>query len=232
MGKNITSRLDDYQARRKQLLQNAEMFEVAGGKSRYAERYGERYDRNGGQVGAGTGARDACGNWVDSSGDNAGHGRRVVNPENRDSACTPLPPRCDCHVIGVNSLETAGVLSGAFGTLTLDSGDASYFIPYYIAVIAFQVLASDNGLIANPGTPLMAMLTNSTSGREPNMRRASTTDPTFGVWTLIYGFEKEIECVDWRKFASTNNQQLTMTFYNPNNVDIHVFVNMWGLAAA
>lgn len=228
MGKNITTRLDDYETRRKQLLQNADRFEVAG-SSRYSERYGSRYG-GGGDVGAARGG-DCDTNWVDSS-TGAGHGRRIVNPGARDSGCTPLPPRCDCHVIGVNTLESAGVLSGAFGTVTLDSGDASYFVPYYIAIIAFQVLASDNGLIANPGTPLMSMLTNSVSGREPNMRRASATDPTFGVWTLVYGFEKELECVDWKKFASTNNQQLTMTFYNPNNVDIHVFVNMWGLAAA
>lgn len=223
MGKNI---LSSYKARRRALLENAKAFSEVGA-GRYAERYAERYDRRQGSVGANKGQ---CGDWVDSS-TGAGHGRRVV-PRAGDSACTPLPPRCDCHVIAVNTINSNGIASGATGTLTLDSGDASYFVPYYIAVIAFQVNGTDNGLIANPGTPLMALLINSTSGREPNMRRASATDPTFGVWTLIYGFEKEIECVDWRKFSSTNNQQLTMDFYNPNNVDIHVFVNVWGLAAA
>lgn len=224
MSANILSR---YQARRQKLLQNAKAFEVGAG-GRYAERYGKRYDRRQGAVGAGG---ENCGDWVSSS-TGAGHGRRVVASDSSGSACTPLPPRCDCHVIAVNTIDTAGIASGATGTLQLDSGDASYFVPYYIAVIAFQVNGTDNGLIANPGTPLMALLMNSTSGREPNMRRASATDPTFGVWTLIYGFEKEIECVDWRKFSSTNNQQLSMLFYNPNNVDIHVFVNVWGLAAA
>lgn len=226
MSANILAKLTDYEARRAALLQNAQAFEVAGG-GRYSERYAERYDRERGAVGQ----RDNCGNWVNSS-TGAGHGRRVVDPGARDSACTPLPPRCDCHVIGVNSINSAGVLSGATGNLTIDSGDASYFIPYYIAIVAFQVNGTDNGLIANPGTPLMVLLLDSVSGREPNMRRASNNDPTFGVWTLIYGFEKEIECVDWRKFASTNNQQLTMTFYNPNNADVHVFVNIWGMAAA
>ena len=226
MSTNIIHRLSDFEAQRAALLQNKRAFEVAGG-GRYSERYSERYDRNGrGSVGAG----DCDTAWTDSS-TGAGHGRRIV-PRDTDKACTPLPPRCDCHVIGVNSINSAGIASGATGNLTIDSGDASYFVPYYMAVIAFQVNGTDNGLIANPGTPLMALLINSVSGREPNMRRASNTDPTFGVWTLIYGFEKELECVDWRKFASTNNQQLTMTFYNPNNVDIHVFVNLWGLAAA
>ena len=226
MSANILAKLADFELRRQAMLQKVQAFEVAGRGGRYEERYEERYGARGS-----VGQRDSCGNWVDSS-TGAGHGRRVVDPGARESACTPLPPRCDCHVIGANTIDTTGIASGTFGTLTLDSGDATYFVPYYIAIIAFQVNGTDNGLIANPGTPLMVLLSDSVSGREPNMRRASATDPTFGVWTLIYGFEKEIECVDWRKFASTNNQQLTMTFYNPNNVDVHVFVNMWGLAAA
>ncbi len=230
MSGNIIKRLADYEAKRQVLLQNQRAFAAAGlgdvGAGRY-NRYEERYARKQGMVGQ---SSNRCGDWTDSS-TGAGHGRRIVARET-DSACTPLPPRCDCHVIGINTINSNGILSGATGNVTLDSGDASYFVPYYIAIAAFQVNASDNGLLANPGTPLMVLLIDSTSGREPNMRRASNTDPTFGVWSLIYGFEKEIECVDWRKFASTNNQQLTMTFYNPNNVDVHVFVNVWGLAAA
>ncbi len=217
--------LSQFKQDRAALLENQNAFEVAGG-SRYAERYG----RYGGDVGAnrGGGGGDCDTPWTSSS-TGAGHGRRIGTTKN---GCEPLPPRCDCHVIGANTINSPGVLSGQTGTLTIDSGDASYFVPYYIAVVAYQVLSSDTGLLANPGTPLMALLINSTSGREPNMRRASATDPTFGVWTQVYGFEKELECVDWKKFASTNNQQLTMNFYNPNTADIHIFVNIWGLAAA
>ena len=61
------------------------------------------------------------------------------------------------------------------------------------------------------------------------MRRASVTDPSFGVNTLVYGQFKDLECVDWRKFASTNNQQLTLTFNNPNEVAVHIFVDLWGI---
>jgi hypothetical protein len=76
-------------------------------------------------------------------------------------------------VIGINSLGTAGIASNAFGNLAVDAGDADFFIPYYIAVIAFEVNTTTNTLIINPGTPLMVLLQDSRSGQEPNMRRAS-----------------------------------------------------------
>jgi hypothetical protein len=204
-------------------------FAVGARPSRYGRRYGARYEYGVGQ--ASSAARAAqlnqdC-NWPDSS-ITAGHGRatdpRPVGP------CKPIPPRCDCHVIGINTLGTTGIASNAFGNLVIDSGDADFFIPYYIAIIAFELNTTTNNLIINPGTPLMVLLVQSTSGQEPNMRRASTTDQTFGVWTLVYGFEKEIECVDWRKFGSVTNQNLTMRFFNPNTVAVHVFVNIWGTA--
>jgi hypothetical protein len=204
----------------------------------YRGRYGRRYNvgqqwQEGGlssmqNVRARTGGGDPCTpNWADSPTD-AGHGR--LTTARPGQVCKPIPPRCDCHVIGINSLGTAGIASNAFGNLAVDAGDADFFIPYYIAVIAFEVNTTTNTLIINPGTPLMVLLQDSRSGQEPNMRRASQTVQSFGVWTLIYGFEKEIECVDWRKFGSQNNQLLTMTFFNPNTVGVHVFVNLWGTA--
>lgn len=211
---------------RRQLMANAldeHEFAVGAKKgTRYRQRYGERYQVGQGSAAGSMRANPKCdSNWGDQP-DGGGHGR--IN-------CKPLPPRCDCHVIGANTLGTAGIASGATGTLTIDSGDATYFEPYYIAILALQASATDNDLVAN-AAPLLALLMDSLSGREPNMRRASATNFAFGVWTLIFGDEKEIECVDWRRFASTNNQQLTMTFGNPNVNAIHVFVNLWGLAAA
>ncbi|KKL28355.1 hypothetical protein LCGC14_2375990, partial [marine sediment metagenome] len=152
------------------------------------------------------------------------------------------PPRCDCHVIGTNSLNVIadetlglglGIASGNFGTLLLDTGDAGYFVPYYMAILAFEASVTVQILAAGAGaTPLVTTLQDSRSGQEPNMRRASQTDPSFGVATLIYGQEKELECVDWRQFSSTNNQQLSLVFFNPNSVPVHVFVDLWGLPAA
>lgn len=220
--------INDAAFRRQLMAQSLDEHEFAVGASR-GGRYSQRYQRNGLKVGqGGSGAlrsnkdKGHCDeNWGDEE-NGGGHGR--IN-------CKATPPRCDCHVIGANTTGTAGIASNATGTLTIDSGDATSFTPYYIAILVLQTSATDVDLVAN-AAPLLGLLMDSTSGREPNMRRASATDFAFGVWTLIFGDEKEIECVDWRKFASTNNQQLTMTFGNPNTVAVHVFVNLWGLAAA
>jgi hypothetical protein len=170
---------------------------------------------------------------VDSSG-GAGHGRpTTMDPNAECAACPVKPPRCDCHVIGGNTLGTPGIATGAtaaarFGSVTIDSGDAGFFVPYYMYVTAFQFNANNTVT----GNPVMVLLTDSKSGQEPNLRRASTSDPSFGIATLVYGREKELECVDWRRFASVNNQQLSLTFYNPRDFAVHVFVALWGIPAA
>lgn len=152
--------------------------------------------------------------------------------DDQDEPCSVKPPRCDCHVLGSNTLTTAGLgtatQAARFGPVTIDSGDASAFVPYYIFVCAFQVGGAAPTTTIQ-GNPLMVLLTNSKSGQNPNMRRASDDDPRFGVAALVYGQDKELECVDWRKFSSTNNQQMVMRFFNTNSVSVHVFVDLWGV---
>jgi hypothetical protein len=181
------------------------------------------------EIGAGKGSCD----WVRSDCGGAATGRPTKPLP--DEPCDVKPPRCDCHVIGGNTLDTPGIgtatLAARFGQVQLDSGDAGAFIPYYMFVVAFQV-GGANPEFTIQGLPLMVLLQDSRSGREPNMRRASDSDPQLGVATTVYGERKELECIDWLKFASTNNQQLTLTFYNPNNVTVHVFVDIWGIPAA
>lgn len=229
-------------------------------RKRYAERYGERYGKRYGvgqstaaaarqprgpgsyaprtagpgptapPSGGGGGGGD-CGPYTTQRG-GAGHGRRVVYEDGY--SCAIRPPRCECQVIGGNTLNSTqfptGIASGAFGTVTLDSGDASYFVPYFMHIVALEVGATAN--LSVTGTALMVLMQDSKSGQEPNMRRASTTNQAFGVPTLVYGQEKELECVDWNRFASVNNQQLLLTFNNPNTVAVHIFVDLWGLVAA
>jgi hypothetical protein len=147
--------------------------------------------------------------------------------------CPVKPPRCDCYVVGGNTLGTTGIATGStaaarFGTVTIDSGDAGRFVPYYMYVTAFQY----NSDTTVTGTPVMVLLQDSKSGQEPNLRRASGTNPSFGIATLVYGREKELECVDWKSFASINNQQLELTFYNPRDFAVHVFVSLWGVPVA
>lgn len=173
-----------------------------------------------------------CNPWATGQ-TGAAHGRRVYYNDQKYS-CAIRPPRCDCQVIGGNTTNSTvfplGIPSGTFGTVTLDSGDASFFVPYYMHIVALEVGAVVT--LAVTGVPQMVLMQDSTSGREPNMRRASTTNPSFGVPTLVYGQEKELECVDWNRFASINNQQLQLTFFNPQTVAVHIFVNLWGLVAA
>lgn len=240
----------------------AEGFEVGGDpkgryreRKRYADRYGDRY---GERYGVGQGSADpgqpggqtvapprrnytcppdggmpgACGPYVTGQC-GAAHGRRVYYEDGAYS-CALRPPRCDCQVIGGNTLNSTqfptGIASGTFGSVTLDSGDAAAFVPYYMHIVALEVGAVAS--LAVTGAPLAVLMQESLSGREPNMRRASTTNPSFGVATLAYGQEKELECVDWHKFASINNQQLVVTFFNPQTVAVHIFVDLWGLPIA
>lgn len=172
-----------------------------------------------------------CATVASSTG--AGHGRPTTMPADNCAPCPVKPPRCDCHVIGGNTLGTTGIATGAtaaarFGSVTIDSGDAGFFVPYYMYVTAFQF--NSNNTVT--GTPVMVLLADAKSGQEPNLRRASSSDPSFGIATLVYGREKELECVDWRRFASVNNQQLLLTFYNPRDFAVHVFVALWGIPAA
>ncbi len=185
----------------------------------------EGFDSSGLEVGANAPPRQ----W-DDSGCNAGVGRPTVWGE--PQPCDVKPPRCDCHVIGGNSLLTAGIGTASqaarFGQIQLDSGDAPAFVPYYMFVCAFQVGGAAPTTTIQ-GNPLMVLLTNSKSGQNPNMRRASDDDPRFGVTALVYGQDKELECVDWRKFSSQNNQQIFLRFFNTNSVTVHVFVDLWGI---
>lgn len=227
---------------------------------RYGDRYGDRYGvgaktpdssagggtpdwlrtpgpGNGGG-GGGNGGNGRCppgGGQCDpfrTSSQGAGHGR-PVNTYVGGYTCEVRPPKCECHVIGSNTLNRTdlptGIASAAFGELQLDSGDADYFIPYYIFISAFEIGAVPN--LSITAAPLMVLLQDSRSGQEPNLRRASTTDPRLGIATLVYGQDKDLECVDWTQFASINRQQLTLRFFNPNEVSVHIFVDIWGIPA-
>jgi hypothetical protein len=187
----------------------------------------------GGGNGRGGGLRDGAGACVFRTGDCfAGHGRAWY--EEHGYSCEVKPPRCNCHVIGGNTLNNAdfptGIATGNDWVITLDSGDASAFMPYYIALQAFETGAVAN--LAVTGNPLPTILTDSLSGREPNLRRADPNDPSFGILTTVYGDEKEVECVDWIKFASVNNQQLRLQGTNIVAASIHVFAVIWGLPLA
>ena len=193
---------------------------AARGPSRYQNRYGKRYGVGQTDVVPPNGRNNGRNGYP--SGCGVPHGRTAQE-------CPVSPPRCDCHVIGANTLTTAGIAEAAFGTLTVDSGDACSFDPFYIAMFAIERV--DNDEIVATGLVIPGLLVDSRSGQEPNLRRASQTDASFGIITLIYGDQKELECVDWNPFSSTGQQQLFLTFFNPNDGTtngVHFFVTIWG----
>lgn len=149
----------------------------------------------------------------------------------RVDCCPVNPPQCDCHLVAGNTLSVAAgvdntIAAGAAGNVTIDSGDAGYFIPYYMSVVALESLAANQ---VNPATILMVLLIQSLSGQVANMRRQSPNDPGVGVHNLAYAEHKQVECVDWHAFSSQQNQELVLTFFNPTEVAAHVFVDIWGL---
>lgn len=200
-------------------------FQIGARGSRYG-RYNPRY-RVGQTEGGGNGGN--CGgstlNSVVAQGCSTsltGHGRTVQE-------CPITPARCDCHVLGFNTLNSAGIASGAIGTLVTGSGDASAFDPFYIAMFAFA--RTNDTTVANSNI-LLGLLMDSQSGRNPNMRAGSGTDIAVGIPTLIYGDQKEVECTDWAAFSSTGQQNLTLTLNMPvtglANAS-HFFCVLWGI---
>lgn len=143
--------------------------------------------------------------------------------------CPPQPKKCECHVLGANSLGGAGIATTAFGQLTVNSGDASSFDPFYMMFFAYE--RNGNNDLAN-SDPIVVLLTDSRSGREPNLRQGSETNNAFGITSDAYGRDKEVQCNDWRAFSSTGQQQLFLTFNNPTIVTEHVFVVLWGIPYA
>lgn len=150
------------------------------------------------------------------------------------SACPIRPPKCDCQVMGANTLggNQIGVASLAdrFGTVQMDSGESSAFVPHYMLVVAYTVGEDADDLTAGGQVPVL--LCDSRSGREPNMRRGSDSNPSVGVISTAWDDQHELVCVDWRQFSSIANQVLSMVFFNINDTAVHVFVDLWGIPVA
>jgi hypothetical protein len=157
-----------------------------------------------------------------------------VYPQCGDYACEIAPPPCDCQVLGGNTLASAdfptGVASNTLWRVYIDAGDADFFVPYWMVIEAYETGAVDN--LSITGNVLETLLADSLSGRQPNMHRADPADPSFGVASSGFSVRKDRTCVDWNRFASIENQQLTVIGRNIQEVAIHVFVTLWGLPAA
>jgi hypothetical protein len=150
------------------------------------------------------------------------------------ASCPIKPPKCDCQVMGGNTLggNQIGVASqdDRFGVVEMDSGESSAFVPHYMLIVA-ALVGDDADNVVTPGL-VPVLLTDSKSGREPNMRRGSDSDPSYGVISTSFDDQHELVCVDWLQFSSIANQNLTMSFFNVNDTAVHVLVDLWGIPVA
>lgn len=161
----------------------------------------------------------------------------AVDP--RGAGCAVAPPYCGCNVLGGNTLQDAtgaaqaGLAAGACQTITIDSGDACRWQPRSILVSAYAASATVGQIDCVLGR-VSGLITQVRIGSIPMIRRpGSATQQGFGIIIDGYSDNKELTCVDWSAFTSTNNQTLQIEVCNicdvagtPNGV--HFFVDLWG----
>lgn len=145
---------------------------------------------------------------------------------------------CECNVLGASTFNTnqgsglgLGLGPGATGRLNVDAGDACRWQAKWLLLVAFRASNTEN-LLANPIERLPFVLLNARVGNISQIRRNGVNNLSFGIITDGYSDNKDLTCVDWASFTSTNNQGLTLDIYNPNDVAIHAFADLWGRVIA
>lgn len=143
---------------------------------------------------------------------------------------------CNCNVLGGNTFAVnadgfsgvgLGIAPGRQAEIRIDSGDACRWQPKNLLLVAYRASNTVNQL-ANPIERLPFLLLNAQIGTISMIRRVG--DVGFGIVSDGYSDNKDLTCVDWASFIATNNQGLTLTVYNPNDVSVHVFADLWGRA--
>lgn len=143
--------------------------------------------------------------------------------------CDTQPP-CGVNVIGGNTLSTSGIAPGSTATVTITAGDAGYFQPRAVYFEAHEFNADDTITTANLAGGCCSwpvILVDVLIGRISMLRRGGSADR--GLIQGGFANTKELVAVDWGEFVSTNEQNLSLVFYNPNTaVTVHAFVDIWG----
>lgn len=143
--------------------------------------------------------------------------------------CDTQPP-CGVNVIGGNTLSTPGIAPGLTRTVTITAGDAGYFQPRAVYFEAHEVNNNDTITTANLAGGCCSwpiILIDVLIGRISMLRRGGSADR--GLIQGGFANTKELVAVDWGEFVSTNEQNLSLVFYNPNAaVTVHGFVDIWG----
>lgn len=179
------------------------------------------------------GAQSPRQNWADGAfggyaGQPAPSARGLSCPTSQPYAfpdCDRVAPVCGADLIAANSMEDniTGIAVGAEFVLTITAGDACQFQPRALYIAAYEFQAATT--IANANRlPLLLRAAN--VGNVSMLRRTNTLGAA--VITDPFNAQKQLTPVDWSAFSSVNEQSLTLTFQNINNVIIHGFVAIWG----
>ena len=144
------------------------------------------------------------------------------------ASCDVAPAPCGVDVLGSTSLASnpLGILTGAQGVLTVTAGDACQFQPLAAYIAAYQRQADDS--IANANRlPLLLIALD--VGNVAMLRRRG--DVGSGIITDPYNAQQATPlAIRTGPFSSTNEQNLTMTLNNVNNLTVHMFLDIWGSA--
>ena len=140
------------------------------------------------------------------------------------------PAPCGVNVIGGNTLGSTGVPAAGTGNIIVTAGDAAQFQPraFYFEAHGFNNSGTINDAgLAGGQESFPVLLIDVFVGRVSMLRRGGEAER--GLIQGGFSKKKPLVAVDWGDFVSTQEQNLTLQFYNPNaNVALHVFCDIWG----
>lgn len=139
------------------------------------------------------------------------------------------PTFCNYNLIGQNTLSTDGIAAGSDGRLVVTAGDSASFTPkyFYYEAQPFATNATIDITALPPAFDSAPVLMQDVFvGRISQLRRGGS--PDVAIPQGAFSKEHHIVPVDWAPFTSTQEQNWSGIFYNPNGFTVHVFIAMWG----
>ncbi len=145
-----------------------------------------------------------------------------------NAACVVTPAPCGVDILGSTTLasDAAGILAGAQGVLTVTAGDACQFQPLAAYLAAYERQAPTTIANANRLPMLLIALL---IGNVSALRRIGGIGS--GIVTDPFNAQQATPlAIRTGPFSSTNEQNMTWTLQNLNNVTVHMFLDIWGYA--
>ncbi len=145
-----------------------------------------------------------------------------------NNACDVSPAPCGVDVLGSTTLASnpAGIAVGGQGVLTVTAGDACQFQPLAAYLAAYERQA-DTAVADAVRVPML--LISLLIGNVSALRRLGGIGS--GIISDPFNAQQATPlAIRTGPFSSTNEQNMTWTLQNLNNVVIHEFLNIWGYA--